>query len=108
MKHIRIIALVTVLAIAFTLSAQAQAQNTTSSDQNTAQSTSQTALAFVSPANGSMSAQQSQDTASNTSNNGRKHISILRRIFDTDSPKDDGTGRITLATVGGGGGAGGR
>jgi hypothetical protein len=108
MKHIKIITLVTVLALAFTLSAQAQAQNTTSSDQNTVQATGQIARAFVSPANGSTSAQQSQDTASNTSNSGRKHVSTLRRIFDGDSPNDDKTGRITLATVGAGGGAGGR
>jgi hypothetical protein len=67
MKEFRILALVTMLALGFTLSAQAQTENTTGSDQYTTQSTDQTASAPAPSDNSSMFAQPSQSTASSAS-----------------------------------------
>ena len=67
MKDLKILALVTMLALGFTLSAQAQSQNTTGSDQYTPQSTDQTTSTPAAPDNSNMSTQQSQSTTSSTS-----------------------------------------
>jgi len=68
MKNLRILAMVPVLALGFTLSAQAQSQDTTTSDQYTAtQSTDQTTPMTASPDNSSMPTQQTDSTASSTS-----------------------------------------
>jgi cytoskeletal protein RodZ len=67
MKMFRVLALVTMLALAFTSSVQAQTQSTTGSDQNTTQSTDPTTSPPASPDNSNMSTQQSQGTASSTS-----------------------------------------
>ncbi len=64
MKDLKILALVTMLALGFTLSAQAQSQNTTGSDQYTTQTTDQTTSSPATPDSG-MSTQQS--TTSSTS-----------------------------------------
>jgi hypothetical protein len=63
-KKIRIPALVTMLALGFTLSAQTQSQNTTGADQHTTQPTDQTISMPASSDNNGMSTQQSQSTAS--------------------------------------------
>jgi hypothetical protein len=76
MKDFRILALATMLALGFTLSAQAQTENTAGSDQYATQSTDQTASAHDSSDN-SMFAQQSQSAASSTS-----------MSADTDSDKN--------------------
>ena len=67
MTDLKILALVTMLALGFTLSAQAQSQNTTGSDQYTTQSTDQTTSTPAAPDNSNMSTQQSQSTTSSTS-----------------------------------------
>jgi len=77
MKDLRILALATVLALGFTLSAQAQTQNTTGADQYTTRSTDQTALVPAMPENSGMSTQQSQSAAATTS-----------MSSETDSNKD--------------------
>jgi hypothetical protein len=67
MKDFRILALLTMLALGFTMSAQTQTENTNGSDQYTTQSTGQTASAHASSDNGSMFAQPSQGAASGPS-----------------------------------------
>jgi hypothetical protein len=67
MKAFRILALLPMLALGFTLSAQAQTENTTASDQYATQSTDQTASAPAPSDNSSMFAQPSQSTASSPS-----------------------------------------
>jgi hypothetical protein len=64
MKDFRIIALVTMLALGFTLSAQAQTENPSGADQYTTQSNDQTASAPALPDNNGMFTQQSPNTAS--------------------------------------------
>jgi nucleoside-specific outer membrane channel protein Tsx len=64
MKGLKILALVTMLALGFTLSAQAQSQNTTGSDQYTTQTAGQTTST---PAASDSSMSTEQSTASSTS-----------------------------------------
>ncbi len=81
MKDFRILALLPMLALGFILSAQAQTENTTASDQYATQSTDQTASAPAPADNSSMFAQPSQSTASSPnmpsdtdSDRNRKHV----------------------------------
>ena len=77
MKTFRVLALVTMLALGFTLSAQAQTENTTGSDQYVTQPADQTASAHDSSDNSSMFTGQSQRAASSPS-----------MSADTDSDKN--------------------
>ena len=65
MKNLKILALVTMLALGLTLSAQAQSQNTTTPDQYTTQPTDQTSSAPAVTNDNDTSMQQSQSSVTN-------------------------------------------
>lgn len=95
MKDFRILALAAMLALGFTLSAQAQTENTTGVDQYTTQSTDQAASAPASPYNSSMFAQQGQGTASTTnmsnetdSDRDSQHVNIERDLNRKEQERD--------------------
>jgi hypothetical protein len=85
MKELKILALITMLALAFTLSAPAQSQDTTSSDQYTTQSTDQTSSTPATVDGPSMSMQQNESTESSISS---PEVDDSRKFATTRSDQD--------------------